>query len=482
MAFIRYPWPRAATTISYPFVPPVAPAYLSSVFADASIVGGDGRYRLHYFNMPDEHTITAVQLQVINNNNDMFFADNTDYATEYSVSTFGDWKLIKADNVTEERFVRLLLHSEDIPEYPFILDASVNGLLATFVGRVHEPNVEFLRSIEVTDANTGITHVLSGEVEIQGGFNVGLITGGPAHTSQVFDHSNARVYHRVVTSAVPGSGMGKVPGDCAELEQAVRRFGAMGPDFRGNVNLMMSGTLRAGMGFTGTEDVIIRNNKEVLLDNDGVACCTCEEYAEAYNALLGLQNNAKSSAGVLMDLNGVHTNIVNTMRVRMPQVQYGRSVVVQLTPKTGWVLSITLIHVNFTNEDVMPITEKLSDTTYGLEIEIDEDDAGKWRLVEGSPYGFNLEVKPKWFEMPYKPEEGGVFGTDPFDPENPDITDFKVKSFGYMAVTYEVLFYEADKREHLDEVTVKVTGEWGLTDFDLEEKAKILEPLNDGEE
>jgi len=481
MTQIQYPWLSSNVEISYPFKPQVYPWYVASIFTDAYIVDGTNLrvdmepinepLRLVQFELTDASTAGFMQLQYISDGS-LFFFDNTSPTTEYRVYDFGDWKVVAADNQEERKYVRLTLYTPNIPAYPFTLSLFIDGLEAVFVARVHEQNLPKVYSIEVTDADTGVAHVLSEDVEIRPGFNTSFTVENNEITSQSFDDSDNRTLTAVTMAASPGAGEGRRPVDCEEEAEALRQVNFLPPDEDGNVLLNMTGNLRSNLSYTGTGALVVRNEGVIDLDNDGAACCTCEEYGEEYENILAVQARAVDVAAAATAVNDESCEVTSDMEAELICRQQ-LDIRVLLVAKTGWIVNIMIVLNNNPPCDLNapPVIVTLTSAACGGTCIADTD----YKIVGDMGYLFNLGEDYVWRKF------------DITNPAAPVPTSEVVLGSSYMVVSYEVLIIDEANRgcdpgvtpQVAPEITVTAAGNWSGTVVSDSKTIELECPLRD---
>lgn len=466
---IQYPWLFSNMETSYPFVPQVLPSYLSAIFVDAYIVDGTNLrvdadpinepLRLVQFGLTDASTAGLMQLQYVNDGS-LFFFDNTSPTTEYRVWDFGDWKIVSAENQTERKYVRLVLYTPNIPSYPFTLSLFVDGLEATFVARVHEQNLPKVYSIEVTDAETGITHELSGDLDIYPGYNMAFSVGNQKVESQSFNNSDKRLLTPVTMAAEPGSGEGRRSVDCEEEAEAIRQVNFVQPDSNGNLQLKMDGTLRVNYHYSGTGTVISRAAGELDLDNDGAACCTCEDYGDAYDRILEVQSNAADVADSAKSVRSDHCDVVTDMTAALAEREQ-KNIKLMVVPKSAWIVNVMIIFNNNPKceANAPPTTVSFSTPACDGSCTLGTD----YELVPGSPHVYNQGEDSTWRK------------TTITSPTTPGVTAEVIPGNSYMVLSYEVLFINKEQRDCDQPVTINVSSPWGSASKEV----NLICPLRD---
>lgn len=472
MPKLQNEWETSNLDLSYPFENQVFPESLRGVFVDAYIVDGTNlrtdfaeineQLELTQLTMPDADTATLLQLRYINDNSLFFFTP-----PPLEVFHYGDFIVIKADQFDEHKHVRLILYEPNIPAFPYTLNIAVDSLQATFVARVHENNLPKINTIEVTDDDTMITHVLSGDIELFPGFNAELSVGNLTK-SPALGNTSQRLLTPITIKVIPGAGAGLEPNVC-DPALFLKTLDGVGPDVNGNVNLDLVECYRDCLDLTlVSPSVVAAALNTIKVYNDCTACCSCEDYANSYESLVNLQNRAIPIGSVLERVRTDLVALVDDME-QEKQDREEQDVELLVISKPGWIFNIMIIFYNNPpGEDNMPDT--LVEFSAGPEK----------RVIDKSAYVYNPGEVTTWTQYE-------LLETEYDDPATPvptspdDLTLLQGNS--YAVISYEI-FWKPDPddappppllRVHDTDITVTLTTDWGND----EKVGTLLEPIKD---
>jgi len=272
----QFEWETSNLHISYPFERPGA-GTLNSAFAGALVLDTDQGARVGISSISiTDWTPAAVSIDVTYSDSTAFFAS----APVVTIEAYGEWQLISMTDAN--KVVQLLVNGSQA--LPITTATRLN-----FVARVHECDPKAVESIEVTDGVTSFTYILTGDVTLNGGYNVLLQQTNEAYT----DRDGAA---SVTLSAIPGIGLGVAPGSC-DPELALRSINTIGPDEFGHFVLNALDCYRAVVPTTGSPYPAIFDPTPAAIKvyNDCVQCCTCEDYENTYRGLARLHNKGSNT-------------------------------------------------------------------------------------------------------------------------------------------------------------------------------------------
>ncbi len=292
-----FPWYSSNTHTEYPFASRQADG-LHRLFVDAYILHNQQRANPGLPRLAIFDPAGTCELR---------FADGSLLATltvadNFAATAFGSYTIYRWLRQTTagpgftdvDLSVKLVVLTSKLPDFSYPYASAT----AFFTASVVNPGTEEVRRAGV--ALPGIACCTGGgitekQVILEAGFNVEL-RQAQTPTSEgvlnIISGKTTRVPTVVEVAAIPGSGLGRFP-TCVTLESDIKKVNDVGPDDAGNLSLQ-------GEGCTWVERRIENLAPPVHPDTDYSAdpipallqlhqnckaCCDCEEYAAAYEAL-----------------------------------------------------------------------------------------------------------------------------------------------------------------------------------------------------
>jgi len=321
-------WTYSNIHVAYPFYPPVS-ATVKALVADALIVDPTNvneQIKLNGFTINAEDDITWDLLYATSS--DDFF----DSAPTTQIVDFGEWYIL--ESALDGKTIRLLVSTEAIGT---LVGYSITGMSATFIARVHQNSAGYITSIEFRDElNPLSTAVFTEPVIIKAGYNVTLVENN----------------NEIELTVEPGTGEGKYPSECTEGSNLLSING-VAPDDSGNFYLGTGDCYNALQQLTRINDTFFTCTAYSLeMLNFCIACCSCEDYSNVYQALQNLYDRAKRAQEELEAVKEKYDEKRGEMEERMPQDPFG---IVQVIPKPSLYTSVLILLYNPTGEDIDPI-------------------------------------------------------------------------------------------------------------------------------
>lgn len=230
---------------------------------------------------------SRADILIIDANNDVVFDSTT--STNYRYVNWSSRFRIH-EWITDSAVCRVVQHTgqndpEDVIVYPSS-QTLVNAVLDERVSELWPKEVSKI----VINGND-----IQGDVEIVGGYNFTtslynvVKSGGKERINSIF------------VAAAPGSGEGLTPGCEEEATQTppIRRINQVGPSETGAFALMANECLwfaRPGTTYTSGNtrkislDLENENKKGMMLKNNCLPCCSCDDFVNTYQAIRRLYN------------------------------------------------------------------------------------------------------------------------------------------------------------------------------------------------
>lgn len=307
---------------------------------------------------------------------DLAFEDSTVLANltsadGFNTSVFGDYTLyrwVRSTTLTNgftdvDLAVQLVVVSAELSNYSFPLSPPQAFLQASLVN----PRTSRVRRAAL--AFSGLpccAQFVSDQVVLDEGNNMSLVVQAPAPPSGLGIISPSTVRQPVVITlnAVPGAGTGLVV-NCSSPNSTLKLVNGQGPAANGNLSLTGQDCTWVERRVRTTAPPTNPNTNYLAtvyanllqLHQDCQACCACEDYGNAYAALLALWNRARTAAAIIEKVREEYNALVALINSIKATTETGLHIFTQGVGRPDFNLAVQMTVWNDSAKDItQPIT------------------------------------------------------------------------------------------------------------------------------
>jgi hypothetical protein len=463
----QFEWESSNLHIAYPFERPGID-WMNDVIVDAVVLDSAQAQMVYLTSLSiTDWTAAGVSATLAYEDSSSFF----DETPSVAVQVYGPWVSLRLSTTTGKEVQLLVNGAKPLP-------ISISGMYK-FVGRVQEDDPDAVRSIEVTDGVTSITHVLSGDVQLSAGYNVQAQPMDRTFTDRAGAAS-------VELSAVPGAGLGVAPSNCTS-DAVLRSLNTVGPDKDGKFTLSGLSCYRCFVPNSGSPAAGMFDPlpAAIKLCNDCAQCCKCADYENTYKAMSRLHQKGRNSglrlARTIDDFDDLRGQIsYEKARREVPSME------LLLRPAPGFILGVQINLLNnslrggIDMSSIIPLLKMI--------VTSDDLDVANTKILPESCYLFNSAYGNPWLRMQDGADD---IMKSPQDFSSPDGIEFKIKEglvvnkhYHYIKTTqFLSIFFELFWPSNVsspptdgDVISVKLESRL-FKPYTLTKTEKILEPF-----
>jgi hypothetical protein len=392
----QFEWESSNLHISYPFTQPGI-AGLNDVIVDAVVIDTQQSLQVCL------RMLDIVDWDYSDILGSFTYSDDTSFfagSPSVEIWPYGQWVLVRFFEAGKE--IQLILDGAHA------LPISITGRYP-FVARVQECDPKSISSIQVTDGETSVTYVLTGDIYLEGGYNVQL--------QQVIRSGTAALS----IGAQPGSGLGLYPSQCTP-SPVLRSFNSVRPDAHGHFVFNATDCYRMIIPTYASPDPAIFNPELFTLQlwNDCSCCCPCDAYENVYKAIKRQHDSGQQTglrlARTIDDFNDLRNAIASQKSAReIPTMD------LFLRPSPGYIVGAQINILNSTLLDAIYMNTGISAADAYIKMQV-QVISGSARLSgtkvynkKSSPYVFNSV-----YGNPWEPTDKDKVLTTPQDFTDPD--------------------------------------------------------------
>ena len=464
----QFEWESSNLKVAYPFQRPGADSF-NEAFADALVLDTDQDQLVRIDSLDiSDWSPTYISIEVAYADGSPFFSGDP----TVTVEAYGAWQLVTASR--DGKSVQLIMNGAHS------LPIAVTSALY-FVTRVQECDPEAITSIEVTDGETEVVHTLTGDLLLQGGYNIVLQESVRTYTERAGAVS-------LDIEAIAGAGYGVAPSPC-DPDGDLRSINAVGPDLHGHFVLGATDCYRAIIPIISspTPGIFDPTPATVQLFNDCEQCCKCEDYENTYRAIDRLYNKGRNTglrlARTIDDFKDMKDAIEDERDTRsVPSMN------LLLRPAPGYIMGVQVnLLNNRTSSDMFMNQDDIDDVLVKLVVTSPDVSMSGATVLPKTCYLFNSQYGNPWIHT-----ESPNILLDPVSWTSPDgvgliITAGLVagkyyhiiKTTEFVSIFFEIYWAESSSPSQGDEISVKLVSSvfkpYTLTKID-----ELVEPFEGG--